>query len=141
MASAERPFAANRTILALSTSRAGEDFAFTRSSKILRCSSAREMTTAWFGTPTSSHTSHQQSRNFVDATLEALWVSEGQALARAHREGLCRTQLTVALDDQRLTELLREPLGNHLVVVPGHHADHLREWWELMVPVGMDRAA
>ncbi|HEX6330871.1 MAG TPA: fucose isomerase [Actinomycetota bacterium] len=73
--------------------------------------------------------------------LERLWVADGEAVPRPAREGLCRTQLTVRLNEPRLAELLRDPLGNHLVVVPGHHADHLREWWELMVPVGSDRAA
>jgi L-fucose isomerase-like protein len=73
--------------------------------------------------------------------LDRLWVANGEALPEPPREGLCRTQLTVGLDAPRLAELLRDPLGNHLVVVPGHHEEHLREWWELMVPVGSDRDA
>jgi L-fucose isomerase-like protein len=68
--------------------------------------------------------------------LERLWVADGEAVPAPPRDGLCRTQLTVRLDAPRLVELLRDPLGNHIVAVPGHHADHLREWWELMVPVG-----
>ena len=29
--------------------------------------------------------------------------------------------------------LLTDPLGNHLVLVAGHHASHLRGWWEVFV--------
>jgi L-fucose isomerase-like protein len=73
--------------------------------------------------------------------LERLWVADGEGNPGPAREDACRTQLTVRLDDDRLAELLRDPLGNHIVVAPGHHADRLREWWELMMPVGSELPA
>ena len=32
-----------------------------------------------------------------------------------------------------LPELLDAPLGNHLVLVPGHHAERLERWWRLVI--------
>ena len=30
-------------------------------------------------------------------------------------------------------DLLRAPLGNHLVLVKGHHLTRLQAWWEMMI--------
>jgi L-fucose isomerase-like protein len=70
------------------------------------------------------------------AELDRLWVADGKALPTPHREGVCRTQQLVRLDQDRTEELLLDPLGNHIVALPGHHAPRLRAWWELMVPAG-----
>lgn len=63
------------------------------------------------------------------ARMEQLWLAQGDALRTEPEEGLCRTQLRVRLERGAVGDLLRAPLGNHLVVVTGHHADRLREWW------------
>ena len=60
--------------------------------------------------------------------LEHCWIAEGTSVAQPVREGLCRTQLTVELPRPVLEGLLAAPLGNHLVVVPGHHRDRLMHW-------------
>ncbi|MCB0955108.1 MAG: hypothetical protein KDB06_13385 [Ilumatobacter sp.] len=65
--------------------------------------------------------------------LEHLWVADGQALMTDPRHGRCRTQLDVVVPPERAGELLRRPLGNHLVVLPGHHAHDIRQWWSMMV--------
>lgn len=65
--------------------------------------------------------------------LERLWVAEGVVVPATHEEGLCRTQLAVRLDDGNVADLLRAPLGNHVVVVPGRHAARLSEWFDLLV--------
>ena len=65
--------------------------------------------------------------------LEHLWVTDGQALMTDPRHGRCRTQLDVVVPQHAAGELLRRPLGNHLVVLPGHHADEIRRWWATMV--------
>lgn len=65
--------------------------------------------------------------------LERLWLAEGVVVDEPHDESLCRTQLTLRIGTDRVDELLRHPLGNHLVVLPGHHAERLRAWWELVV--------
>ena len=66
--------------------------------------------------------------------MDMLWVVEGSATSSGGDETLCRTQVHVRLNDaSRLEELLEEPLGNHLILVAGHHADRLRSWWRAMV--------
>lgn len=61
--------------------------------------------------------------------LELLWCHDGEALPTEPRHGRCRTQLDVRVDPAAVGELLDHPLGNHLVVIYGHHATVLRTWW------------
>lgn len=42
---------------------------------------------------------------------------------------LCRTQVTLQVHDRSVRDLLDAPLGNHLVLVHGHHRAHLERWW------------
>ena len=45
------------------------------------------------------------------------------------RDNLCRTQVEIKLScGGTVTDLLRAPLGNHLVLVFGHHLDRLQNW-------------
>jgi L-fucose isomerase-like protein len=66
--------------------------------------------------------------------LERLWLAEGEVTRTGAAEDLCRTQVEVTLPEDALASLLRDPLGNHLLLVAGHHAARLREWWEMMIP-------
>ncbi len=61
--------------------------------------------------------------------MDRLWVAEGEITAVGDAENLCRTQAEVQLTRGHVTDLLRAPLGNHVVLVPGHHADRLQGWW------------
>lgn len=65
--------------------------------------------------------------------LEQCWIAEGDIVAHGSEPDLCRTQVTVALTDGSVDDLLERPLGNHLVMVAGHHADRLRRWWRLAI--------
>ncbi|MCX7750691.1 MAG: hypothetical protein N2320_03965 [Candidatus Bipolaricaulota bacterium] len=57
---------------------------------------------------------------------------EGRVLdERVGREDLCRTQVRFKLPRGALERLLREPLGNHHVLIPGHHRAVLRVLAEL----------
>jgi L-fucose isomerase-like protein len=67
------------------------------------------------------------------ASMEKIWIAEGNLVQTGDDEHLCRTQIQLQLDAGAVAELLRAPLGNHLVVVPGHHADRLRAWWKLVI--------
>jgi L-fucose isomerase-like protein len=60
--------------------------------------------------------------------LDRCWFAEGQSIRRPVQEGLCRTQLAVRLPATAIDELLAAPLGNHVVVVRGHHRDRLAGW-------------
>jgi L-fucose isomerase-like protein len=62
--------------------------------------------------------------------MDRLWVAEGEITATGDSENLCRTQAHIALTRGHVTELLHAPLGNHTILVSGHHADRLVEWWE-----------
>ncbi len=65
--------------------------------------------------------------------LEKIWLSEGELVDSPHEAALCRTQAIVRTDPAALAELLRAPLGNHVVLVPGHHAERLRCSRELIL--------
>jgi L-fucose isomerase-like protein len=67
------------------------------------------------------------------ARMERLWLAEGEIVGSGDSEDLCRTQAHVRLTDGRVAELLEAPLGNHIVLVPGHHADTLLGYWEMLV--------
>lgn len=67
------------------------------------------------------------------ARMQELWLAEGTSLATEPREGLCRTQLEVELSRGSVADLLTRPLGNHLVLTPGHHADRLHGWRSTMI--------
>ena len=65
--------------------------------------------------------------------LDSVFLAEGEALPTPRREDLCRTQLDVRLEPGAVAELLERPLGNHLVLVPGHVAARLRAYREWAV--------
>ena len=67
------------------------------------------------------------------ARLEKLWVAEGEITESGDAENLCRTQARVRLSSGHVSELLRAPLGNHLVLVRGHHEERLRSYWDAVV--------
>lgn len=62
--------------------------------------------------------------------MERLWLAEGEIVRGGEAENLCRTQALVRLKEGVLFDMLRAPLGNHLLLVRGRHAGRLRNWWE-----------
>lgn len=69
--------------------------------------------------------------------LERLWLAEGHIKQSGDAEDLCRTQIEVRLTQGEVGELLRAPLGNHLIVIQGHHAVRLQAWWETYIANSM----
>jgi L-fucose isomerase-like protein len=65
--------------------------------------------------------------------LDRCWLADGEVVRSGDSPDLCRTQATVRLAPGRVAELLEAPLGNHLVLVPGHHAERLGRWWRMVV--------
>lgn len=65
--------------------------------------------------------------------LDEVWIADADIVAGGDDPDLCRTQATVELVDRRVDELLDRPLGNHLTVVPGHHAARFERWWQLTI--------
>ena len=65
-------------------------------------------------------------------SLERHWFAEAEVVGTGASPDLCRTQVTVRVaDDHPVGRLLDDPLGNHLVMVQGHHGDRLERWWRL----------
>ncbi|NCD22441.1 MAG: hypothetical protein EOL90_05820 [Spartobacteria bacterium] len=54
------------------------------------------------------------------AELDRWWGAEGTLLEDRHAADLCRTQVRVRIPPAAAGQLLEAPLGNHLVLVPGH---------------------
>jgi L-fucose isomerase-like protein len=67
------------------------------------------------------------------ALMDELWLAEGDLTDVGDKENLCRTQARIALSRGDVRDLLTAPLGNHIVMVRGHHGDRLGEWWETML--------
>jgi len=66
--------------------------------------------------------------------LEKIWVSNGEILETGSSENLCRTQVKVKLHGSaKVTDLLTEPLGNHLLLMRGSYAKEMIEWWEMFI--------
>ena len=67
--------------------------------------------------------------------MDRLWLVEGEILRSGVAENLCRTQVEIRLSNGgNVTDLLQAPLGNHLVLVFGHHLDRLQSWCKGAAP-------
>jgi L-fucose isomerase-like protein len=63
--------------------------------------------------------------------MDRLWIAEGEILRSGTAQNLCRTQVEIKLTRGGLVDdLLRTPLGNHVVLAYGHHLDRLHRWWQ-----------
>jgi hypothetical protein len=61
--------------------------------------------------------------------MDRVWLAEGEILRNGEADNLCRTQAEIRLiRGGSMTDLLLAPLGNHLVVVLGHHLEALERW-------------
>ena len=66
--------------------------------------------------------------------LKKLWLAEGNIIHAGFAENLCRTQVEIELiSGGSVKDLLQVPLGNHLVMVSGHHLERFKSWWEMMI--------
>ncbi len=61
--------------------------------------------------------------------LDRLFVCEGTMEETAARDDLCRTQIRVAADGP-IDELLEAPLGNHHILLGGHHRRTIETFFE-----------
>lgn len=56
-----------------------------------------------------------------DNSLKKAFVSEGQVISTHKSDHACRTQIEVGLPEKDAKILKHHPLGNHHLLVPGHH--------------------
>jgi L-fucose isomerase-like protein len=66
--------------------------------------------------------------------LDRLWLAEGEVIQAGSSESLCRTQAEIRLEAGfDVGDLLREPLGNHVAMLKGHHLARLQAWHETVI--------
>ncbi len=64
----------------------------------------------------------------VSGDLSRHFIAEGMLVRNQAEADLCRTQQVIVLNDKSQTNyFLREPIGNHHVIVAGHHQELLEE--------------
>jgi len=62
--------------------------------------------------------------------LDRVWIAEGTISGILNSENLCRTQAVITVEDkQELSKLLTDPLGNHIIMIQGHHRNSLYQNW------------
>ncbi len=66
-------------------------------------------------------------------TLRELFVTNGQAESTQAHQDACRTQVSVKVEPACAARVLLHPLGNHLILTPGHHAERLLSWWKFLI--------
>ncbi len=65
----------------------------------------------------------------ANGDLSLHFVAEGQLIGNKRSNDLCRTQLLIRLDDTDSSNyFLTHPIGNHHIVVTGHHGQLLDQW-------------
>ncbi|MGD9874122.1 MAG: hypothetical protein AB7T27_07595 [Kiritimatiellia bacterium] len=66
--------------------------------------------------------------------LKEIWLAHGTLFESGDSPNLCRTQIHVRLEHARVTDLLKNPLGNHIVMIRGHQKNLLQDAWQQMTP-------
>ena len=64
----------------------------------------------------------------VAGDLSRCFIAEGELIRNEAKADLCRTQQVIQLDDKKQAAyFLNDPIGNHHVIMPGHHKKVLSE--------------
>ncbi len=58
----------------------------------------------------------------LSENLDRAFVAEGSIISRPRLADACRTQVGIELPSRSIELLRNRPLGNHLLLIPGHHA-------------------
>ncbi|MGB8359097.1 MAG: hypothetical protein WCD55_10840 [Bacteroidales bacterium] len=62
----------------------------------------------------------------LSESLDRAFIAEGKVVSHPGLSDACRTQVEIELPPQALDLLRTRPLGNHLLMLPGKHAELLR---------------
>ena len=63
----------------------------------------------------------------VSGDLRRSFIAEGTLLRNQAEPDLCRTQVVLRLSPEEARYFLTNPIGNHHIIMPGHHAAVLKE--------------
>ena len=65
----------------------------------------------------------------VANNLSRCFIQEGELVRNQAKRDLCRTQQVIRLNDPTQTAyFLNNPIGNHHIIIPGHHQELLTRW-------------
>ena len=64
----------------------------------------------------------------VSGDLRRHFIAEGTLLRNQYEQHLCRTQAVLQLQPADARYFLTDPIGNHHILLPGHHKDLLEEF-------------
>ena len=62
----------------------------------------------------------------MDDTLAKAFIAEGTVISTHKNDHACRTQIEVSIPEKDAETLKHHPLGNHHLVLPGHHRSLLK---------------
>lgn len=63
----------------------------------------------------------------LSGKLDRHFAAEGELLYNQYEDNLCRTQVVLKLQSQDARYFLTNPIGNHHIILPGHHKALLEE--------------
>lgn len=63
----------------------------------------------------------------VSGDLGRSFIAEGELLCNQYEDNLCRTQVVLQLTPADCRYFLTDPIGNHHIIIPGHHRAALEE--------------
>ncbi len=64
----------------------------------------------------------------ISGSLDRVFIAEGELFRNQYEVNLCRTQVWLRLDPADARYFLTDPIGNHHIIIPGHHGALLREF-------------
>lgn len=64
----------------------------------------------------------------VSGRLDRFFIAEGELVRNQYEADLCRTQVVLKIAPEKAREILRSPIGNHHIILPGHHGALLEEF-------------
>lgn len=68
------------------------------------------------------------------SNLGGLWISNAEIVQSGAEENLCRTQALIKLHGSyKVSDILTEPLGNHMLLLRGNYSKDLSAWWEMFI--------
>jgi L-fucose isomerase-like protein len=62
----------------------------------------------------------------LSGPLDRAFVAEGRVVSHPVIANACRTQVEIELSPQSMASLRKKPLGNHLLMAPGHYSELVR---------------
>ena len=64
----------------------------------------------------------------LSGDLSRAFLADGQLLRNQYEDNLCRTQVIVKVSPEEAGYFLTNPIGNHHIIIPGHHKALFREF-------------